>query len=57
VYLVTGGARGSETAEPKVVPIGITDGVWTVLKSDALAAGTEVVVEQHEEEKKRFGLF
>ena len=57
LYQITGGAQGSETIAPKVVPIGITDGVWTALKASDLSAGAEVVVEQREEDKKAFGLF
>lgn len=59
IYLVAGGAPGSETLEDRVVGVGITDGVWTELKDAAdLAAGRPVVVEQREEKKqKRFGMF
>ncbi|MFO0566563.1 MAG: efflux RND transporter periplasmic adaptor subunit [Polyangiaceae bacterium] len=59
IYLVTGGAQGSETIEDRVVGVGITDGVWSELTDPAgLGAGTGVVVEQRDEKKqKRFGMF
>ncbi|MBK8994346.1 MAG: efflux RND transporter periplasmic adaptor subunit [Myxococcales bacterium] len=59
IYLVAGGAPGSETLEDRVVGVGITDGVWTELKDAGdLAAGRPIVVEQREEKKqKRFGMF
>ncbi|MEZ4226620.1 MAG: efflux RND transporter periplasmic adaptor subunit [Polyangiaceae bacterium] len=57
VYLVSG-AAGAETIEPRVVKTGFTDGVWTVLEDKTLSLGTQVVVEQREEKKrKRFGVF
>ena len=34
VYVVTDGTPGAEKAEPRVVEIGITDGVHTVLQTD-----------------------
>ena len=59
IYRVSGGARGAETVEDRVVGVGITDGVWTELVDPAgLAVGEAVVVEQREEKKpKRFGMF
>ncbi len=59
IYRVSGGARGAETVEDRVVGVGITDGVWTELVDPAgLAAGEAVVIEQREEKKpKRFGMF
>lgn len=59
VYLMTGGARGAETVEDRVVGVGITDGIWTELTDPAgLVTGQAVVVEQRDEKKqKRFGMF
>ncbi|MBI3202067.1 MAG: efflux RND transporter periplasmic adaptor subunit [Myxococcales bacterium] len=59
VYLITGGARGAETVDARVVGVGITDGIWTELTDPAgLAAGQAVIVEQRDEKKqKRFGMF
>ncbi len=49
---------GQETFKEQVVDIGITDGVWTVLKSDQLAPGVEVIVEQRDaKQDKGFKLF
>ncbi len=42
----------------KQISIGITDGVWTEVKVGEVTPGTELIVEQREEKKKkRFGLF
>ncbi|MBX3126762.1 MAG: efflux RND transporter periplasmic adaptor subunit [Polyangiaceae bacterium] len=58
LYVVTGGERGQETAEPRVVAVGFSDGVWTVLTGSDLSEGAEVVTEQRESKTtKRFGLF
>jgi HlyD family secretion protein len=58
VYLVQGGAPGHEGYEARVVKVGITDGVWTELSGEGLPVGTECIVEQREEKKKkRFGMF
>lgn len=59
IYRITGGARGAETVEDRVVGVGITDGVWTELVDPAgFAAGEAVVTEQREDKKpKRFGMF
>jgi HlyD family secretion protein len=57
VYVPSGGAPGSETVAPRVVGIGITDGTWTELRG-GLERGSEVVVEQREQDKKKgFRLF
>ena len=47
------GAPGAEQAEERVVPVGITDGIWTELRDGALAEGAEVITEQRDAEKKR----
>jgi HlyD family secretion protein len=53
VYLVSG-----DDMTDKVISVGITDGVWTEVKNGDLATGTELIVEQREDKKKkRFGLF
>jgi HlyD family secretion protein len=55
VYLVTDETPGKERAEPRTVHIGITDGVNTEQKSDALAAGTKLVIDETDQDdsKKR----
>jgi HlyD family secretion protein len=57
IWRVTGGARGSEEVGELIVDVGITDGVWTELRSGSLAPGAELVIEQREAEKKGFRLF
>lgn len=59
VFQVSGGAIGSEEIAPKVVSIGITDGVWTQITS-GLENGNKVVTEQLDKEVKKrkfLGLF
>ncbi|MEZ4372042.1 MAG: efflux RND transporter periplasmic adaptor subunit [Polyangiaceae bacterium] len=59
LYLVDASVPvGQETFKEQIVDIGITDGVWTVLKSDQLQAGAEVIVEQRDgKQEKGFKLF
>ncbi len=58
IYQVSGGARGSEQIGDRVLDIGITDGSFTELRGTQLPAGTEVVVEQRDDDKKQgFRLF
>ena len=49
VYLLTNTTPGSEKIEPKVVSIGITDGMFTALEKDELAADTAVVTDETDE--------
>jgi HlyD family secretion protein len=55
VYLVTDATPGKEKAEPKVIEVGITDGIHTELKTTDLAAGTKVVTDETDQDdaKKR----
>jgi len=56
VHLLVDGTPGREKAEPKVVEIGITDGVNTELKTTELPLGTKVVsdeTDQGDDAKKR----
>lgn len=60
VYRVAGGAVGEEQLSSLVITTGITDGVWTEVRGDRLAAGLELVTEQtdRQEKKRKFlGLF
>lgn len=59
LYLVDAATPvGQETFKEQIVDIGITDGVWTVLKSDQLSPGAEVIVEQRDaKQEKGFKLF
>jgi HlyD family secretion protein len=56
VYLLSDTTLGREKAEPKVIEVGITDGIHTELKEPALSVGTNVVTDETddaEEGKKR----
>ncbi|HEX2731411.1 MAG TPA: efflux RND transporter periplasmic adaptor subunit [Polyangiaceae bacterium] len=60
LYVISGGAVGSETLKPVVAKTGLSDGVWTELSAAELSAGAQLVTEQVDklEKKKRFmGLF
>ncbi len=59
VFQVSGGSVGAEEVSPRVIAVGITDGLWTQVKS-GLNLGDLVVTEQldKEEKKRKFmGLF
>lgn len=59
VFQVAGGAVGNEEVVPKVVSVGITDGLWTQVTS-GLGVGDKVVTEQLDKEVKKrkfMGLF
>ncbi len=53
VYFLSGDKPGQEKVEPHVVPIGITDGVFTVVNDPLLAAGAKVVTDENETDKKK----
>jgi HlyD family secretion protein len=61
VYVLSNDKPGEEKDEAKVVPIGITDGLFTELTGgDALAVGTKIVTDELENEdskKKKKGPF
>jgi len=60
VYLLTNDKPGDEKDEQKIVPIGITDGLFTELTGDALPLGTKVVTDELENDdakKKKKGIF
>ncbi len=52
VYLIEGAPPDEELA-PKVVNVGITDGIWTVVLDNALKDGTPLVTRQDRERKRR----
>ncbi len=52
IYLIEGAPPDEELA-PKVIDVGITDGIWTVVSDDALKDGTPVVTRQDRERKRR----
>ena len=58
IYQIVGGDIGQEEIAPKVIEIGVTDGIWTELRGQALTPKSQVVVEERSPpKKKRFGLF
>jgi HlyD family secretion protein len=48
VYLLTSDKLGEEKDEKRIVPIGITDGINTEIKPDALPAGSKVVTDEND---------
>jgi HlyD family secretion protein len=55
IYLVVDPTPGKEKAEPKVVEVGITDGINTELKSTELPAQTKVVTDETDQDEKKRG--
>jgi HlyD family secretion protein len=55
VYLVVDNTPGKEKAEPKVVDVGITDGINTELKSNELPVATKVVTDETDQDEKKRG--
>ncbi len=55
IYLVVDNTPGKEKAEPKVVEVGITDGINTELKTSELGAGTKVVTDETDQDEKKRG--
>jgi HlyD family secretion protein len=55
VYLVVDNTPGKEKAEPKIVDIGITDGINTELKTSELPVATKVVTDENDQDEKKRG--
>jgi HlyD family secretion protein len=53
VYLLSDATAGKEKLDPKVVEVGITDGVNTELKVTDLKAGTNVVTDETDQDEKK----
>ncbi len=53
VWLLTGEKQGAETAEPRVVSTGITDGMFTVVTDPQLTLGAKVVTDENETEETK----
>jgi HlyD family secretion protein len=53
VYVLTSDKPGAEKAEPHVVSIGITDGVYTAVDDPSLVVGTKIVTDENETDKKK----
>jgi HlyD family secretion protein len=55
VFLIVDNTPGKEKAEPKVLDVGITDGINTELKTSELGAGTKVVTDETDQDEKKRG--
>jgi HlyD family secretion protein len=55
VYMLTDGTLGKEKAGPKVIDVGITDGINTEVKTVELALGTKVVTDETDADDKKKG--
>jgi HlyD family secretion protein len=44
---------GEEKIEPRVIPVGVTDGIYTELTGAALPLDTKVVTDETDEEDKK----
>ena len=53
VFLLTNDKPGEEKAEPRIISIGITDGISTEVTKDSLPVGAKVVTDEHDKEKKK----
>ena len=53
VHVVTNDKPGEEKAEAKIVPIGITDGIYTEVGGGALPAGTKVVTDENDTDEAK----
>jgi HlyD family secretion protein len=53
VFVLTSEKLGDEKDEPKVVSVGITDGLFTEVTDGSLAVGTKVVTDQIDDDKKK----
>jgi HlyD family secretion protein len=53
VYVLTSEKLGDEKDEPKVVSIGITDGLFTEVMEGTIAVGTKVVTDEIDEDKDK----
>jgi HlyD family secretion protein len=53
IWLLTNEKPGAEKAEQRVVSIGITDGMFTVVSDPALSQGAKVVTDENETEESK----
>jgi HlyD family secretion protein len=53
VFLLTRDKPGDEKEEPKIVTVGVTDGLFTEITGGSLAVGTKVVTDQIDDDKKK----
>jgi HlyD family secretion protein len=58
VWILTSEVAGAEKSEPRVITIGITDGINTEVTNGALSIGDKVVTDENDsDDKKKKGLF
>ncbi len=53
VYVLANDKPGEEKADPKVITIGATDGIFTEVTAAALPVGAKVVTDENDEEDKK----
>ena len=53
VHVVLNDKPGEEKDEVRIISIGVTDGLFTELVGDSLAAGTKIVTDELDEKKKK----
>ena len=53
VYLLTSDKPGDEKSEERIIPIGITDGLNTVVLAGGLPDGAKVVTDENDDKKKK----
>ena len=51
--MLTSDKPGDEKESPKVISIGITDGLFTAVTEESLPVGTKVVTDETDEEEKK----
>ncbi len=56
VHVLLNDKPGDEKEEVRVIPIGVTDGIFTELTDNTLPAGTKIVTDELDEKKKK-GVF
>jgi HlyD family secretion protein len=55
VYLVVDNTPGKEKVDPKVIDVGITDGINTEMKAADLPLATKVVTDETDQDDKKRG--
>ncbi len=53
IHVLVNDKPGEEKDETRIVPIGVTDGLFTELTDQSLQAGTKVVTDELDEKKKK----
>jgi HlyD family secretion protein len=53
VYVLTSDKPGDEKEEPKIIPVGVNDGIATEVQNGALPAGTKVVTDENDDKNKK----